>query len=244
MADEGHSTPLISKQEAKAQGLKRYFTGKPCKHGHVAERLVSTATCILCNVIYQKTENAQKHKKSYFKEYRKRDAVKQIRKKYLKEYIKRYQKTAKHKKYQKEYKKYNRETNVNFRLAANLRTRLYHTVKGGIKSGSSICDLGCSVEFLKQHLEQQFQNGMTWENYGKVWEIDHIEPLCSFDLEDREQLLIVCHYTNLQPLFGPDNLKKLTEDKKKKFKPGIDPNYSCLIELDLLEDENPATKKD
>ena len=46
--------------------------------------------------------------------------------------------------------------------------------------------------------------------------IDHIEPLCSFDLTDREQLLKACHYTNLRPLFKEDNLKKKSEDIKKK----------------------------
>jgi hypothetical protein len=39
---------IISRAEAKAKGLNRYFTGKPCKHGHVAERKVFNATCVEC----------------------------------------------------------------------------------------------------------------------------------------------------------------------------------------------------
>lgn len=39
---------IITQQDAKAQGLKRYFTGKPCKHGHIAERLVSDSKCLKC----------------------------------------------------------------------------------------------------------------------------------------------------------------------------------------------------
>jgi hypothetical protein len=40
---------VISRKEAKAQGLTRYFTGKPCHKGHVSERFVSTRTCFVCN---------------------------------------------------------------------------------------------------------------------------------------------------------------------------------------------------
>jgi len=62
MADEEHSTPLISRQEAKAQGLKRYFTGKPCKHGHVAERLVLDGNCLGCARISAKKGSANYRK--------------------------------------------------------------------------------------------------------------------------------------------------------------------------------------
>lgn len=78
-----------------------------------------------------------------------------------------------------------------------------------IKSGSPVRDLGCSLEELKTHLEQQFQLGMTWENWSRTgWHIDHIQPLSSFDLTDREQFLKAAHYTNLQPLWAKDNLVK------------------------------------
>jgi len=58
-------------------------------------------------------------------------------------------------------------------------------------------------------LESKFQPDMNWDNWASDgWHIDHIKPLASFDLTDREQLLIACHYTNLQPLWAKDNIAK------------------------------------
>jgi len=50
---------------------------------------------------------------------------------------------------------------------------------------------------------------ITWENHSRAgWHIDHIKPLISFDLIEREQFLEACHYTNLQPLWAKENLRK------------------------------------
>jgi len=106
-----------------------------------------------------------------------------------------------------EYMRRKRRNDIHFRLADNLRCRLYQALKRNYKAGSAVSDLGCSIEELKQHLESQFQEGMTWDNYGQ-WHIDHIKPLASFDLINRDQLLEACHYTNLQPLWALDNLLK------------------------------------
>ena len=77
------------------------------------------------------------------------------------------------------------------------------------KKGSAVKDLGCSINFLKQYLESLFQPGMSWDNYGRNgWHIDHKKPLSKFNLSDREDLLRACHYTNLQPLWATDNIKK------------------------------------
>ena len=66
--------------------------------------------------------------------------------------------------------------------------------------------VGCSPEFLKQHLEKQFTKGMSWELLGQHIHIDHIIPLSSAKTED--ELYKLCHYENLQPLWAEDNLKK------------------------------------
>ncbi len=68
---------------------------------------------------------------------------------------------------------------------------------------------GCSVGFLKEYLEKQFSPGMSWNNWSRDgWHIDHIRPLKSFDLTDREQVKQACHYTNLRPAWAKDNLSK------------------------------------
>ncbi len=93
-------------------------------------------------------------------------------------------------------------------LAAKLRIRLRIAMKRGYKSGSAVRDLGCTIEEFRQHLENHFQDGMTWENHGSYWHIDHTRPLCSFDLEDREQLLQAVHWSNQMPMTAEENIKK------------------------------------
>ena len=111
------------------------------------------------------------------------------------------------KRHSREYKRKRRLNDVDFKITEVLRSRLNSAVKGKIKSGSSISNLGCSIEELRQHLENQFQPGMSWENYGN-WHIDHIVPLSFFDLTEEMQLKDACYFTNLQPLWAEDNLRK------------------------------------
>lgn len=115
--------------------------------------------------------------------------------------------------------------NVNFKLAHNLRARLKQAIKKNQKTGSAVKDLGCSIQKLKEYLESQFHNNrhtgdeMTWNNYGfEGWHIDHIKPLASFNLSNREQFLEACHYTNLQPLWVEDHQIKTAEDIRKLIK--------------------------
>jgi hypothetical protein len=109
--------------------------------------------------------------------------------------------------YRAKYRFVREKTDISFKLANYLRTRLTHAVRNNQKTGSAVKDLGCSVDELKSYLSSKFTDNMTWENYGK-WHIDHIMPLSSFDLANRDELLKACHYTNLQPLWAKDNFKK------------------------------------
>jgi hypothetical protein len=105
------------------------------------------------------------------------------------------------------HKKY--KENIQYRISCTLRGRFRQAVDNCYKSGSAIKLLGVPIDIFKIHIEQQFTKGMTWENYGlHGWHIDHIRPCASFDLTDPEQQKQCFHYTNLQPLWAEDNLKK------------------------------------
>ena len=91
-----------------------------------------------------------------------------------------------------------------------MRSGLHRGIKRNQKAGSAVSDLGCSIPEFKIYIESLFQKGMTWDNWSTHgWHLDHIIPLSSFDLTDREQFLIACNYKNLQPLWAKDNLKKV-----------------------------------
>jgi hypothetical protein len=92
-------------------------------------------------------------------------------------------------------------------MLSNLRNRLYYTIKREYKDKTTKELLGCRLEKLKRHLEDQFEEGKTWDNYGE-WHIDHIKPCTSFDFTKEKDQKECFHYTNLQPLWAEDNLKK------------------------------------
>jgi hypothetical protein len=122
--------------------------------------------------------------------------------------------------YQRQYKqktksirnkkeKLRRSLDLKYKIVINLRTRLRLALKQNWKSGHTLELLGCSVEFLKQHLEGQFTEGMRWNNYGRGgWVIDHIKPCVLFDLTNPSEQRKCFNYKNLQPLWETDNLIK------------------------------------
>ena len=98
-----------------------------------------------------------------------------------------------------------------FKMIGLQRYRIRSLLKNNdvIKNKRTYAYLGCTGQELKEYLEKQFKDGMTWENHGKFgWHVDHIQPLHVFDLTDPEQCQIAFHYTNLQPLWWYDNLSK------------------------------------
>lgn len=138
-------------------------------------------------------------RKSYYKNWENQKA-------YKKEYTKRPEVIKR----AKEIHLLRKETDLNYKLKLRLRWRLNDAIRKigkRHKYNSSIVLVGCTAEFLKEHLEKQFIDGMCWERLSEI-EIDHKKPLSLFDLTDAEQQKIAFHYSNLQPLWADDNLRK------------------------------------
>jgi hypothetical protein len=111
--------------------------------------------------------------------------------------------------YQQERKKNHLPTKIRNNISSRLNRALKH--HGG-KSCSVIKYLGCSIKEYILYLESKFQEGMTWDNYGSEWHIDHIKPL-STDYSD----LSLHHYTNTQPLWIFEHITKTAKENKERL---------------------------
>jgi hypothetical protein len=151
--------------------------------------------------------------REYAREWRKNNPEK------VKESIRKYRKANKEKiatqrraRIQKirDYKKLRNATDVAFRLYNLLSTRMRNAIlrSSGIKYNATMELIGCSPAFLKDYLESLFKRGMSWENYGTFWEIDHIIPCDKWDLTDPREQLRCFHFSNLQPLSRKRNRRK------------------------------------
>nr|QBK86081.1 MAG: hypothetical protein LCMAC101_06760 [Marseillevirus LCMAC101] len=110
----------------------------------------------------------------------------------------------------REYRRKKYQTDPEYRLRVNLRGRFsVRNLQGGKKSDKTMNIIGCSVKKLMEHLESQFEDGMTWDNYRfDVWHVDHKVPLAFFDLTKPRQQQMCFNYTNLQPLWSKKNISK------------------------------------
>jgi len=107
--------------------------------------------------------------------------------------------------YWRKYRFNRRKKDSLFNFKDKTRSLLYNSIikrKGYSKKSKTQEILGCSFEFFFNYIEKQFKDGMTWDNIH----LDHIKPLVLATTE--EEVLKLNHYTNFQPLFAIDNLKK------------------------------------
>ena len=89
------------------------------------------------------------------------------------------------------------------RLVEKLRRNIFG--KGYKENSFTYKVLGCDCQHFKNYIESQFKEGMSWENYGE-WHFDHIIPLSIAKSED--EVIKLCHHTNVQPLWWQDNVEK------------------------------------
>ena len=102
---------------------------------------------------------------------------------------------------------FQKATDLNYKLKEVVRARMNIALAYNWKGVKTAELLGASISEVWNHLEKQFQPGMTRKNHG-LWHIDHIKPCAAFDFSFLEQQKKCFHYTNLRPLWAKDNLKK------------------------------------
>jgi hypothetical protein len=130
------------------------------------------------------------------KEYRNREEVKAHKKQKQKEYLPiRKQRIAER-----------RKTDLDFQIKEVLRSKIHKFLKAQPTSYVNL--IRCDLEFFKKWIEFRFDDNMTWKNFGKVWQIDHIIPINSFDMSNPNDIQICFHWTNLQPLGSYENRQK------------------------------------
>lgn len=102
-----------------------------------------------------------------------------------------------------------RDAKFERKLYLSQNRRIAHALKGQgmLKDKHTIEYLGCSIPFLQRWFEFLFTDKMSWDNIGE-WHIDHVKPVCSYDLSEKQQCEECFHWTNLQPLMKRDNLVK------------------------------------
>lgn len=210
------------------------------------EFYTSNKTCKKCKIEYQKklSEGNRESIKEYKKEYACKNAnkISEKSKKYyidnsekIKERMSNYYSLNKEEKlqYQKEYATINKKKISDYKRQYQNEKRkadpifkLKHIIsrmirgslkaKGFLKNNRSTEILGCSIINFKKYIEEKFEGNMSWENYGIVWDIDHIIPLCT--CITKEDIIRLNHYTNLQPLDSHinRNVKRDKLDYKNK----------------------------
>jgi hypothetical protein len=100
------------------------------------------------------------------------------------------------------------EADPAYKIAHNARNRIRLALCGKTKSKVTKKLLDCDFTFLRNWLESQFTEEMTYENYGKVWHIDHVIPCAKFSLEDEKEQHRCFNWTNLQPMIAIENITK------------------------------------
>ena len=200
--------PFLPRKIAQEKGLRVYFDGRPCKHGHIDTRRVANYSCSACgreatSQWAQNNPEKQKAKRDRWNASNPEKVKQHDRDKYRRHKAKRVA-------WQVSYRRARLQTDSSYRIEHSLRARLRDAITsrfGATKSASTLALLGCGIPDVVRQLEMQFLPGMTWDNYGE-WHIDHIRPCASFDLTDPEQQKQCFHYSNLQPLWAADNIRK------------------------------------
>lgn len=194
---------IISREDAKALGMKYYFTGIMCKHGHISERNVKYTSCRQCAIekatawASDNPERATKRVEKWHRENKAR--VKKYKQEYYRENI-------------EESRKYRRDRYANseaFKITEICRSfvKRHVRVDGYKKTYKTTRILGYTPQELRNRIESCMQPGMSWENYGE-WHIDHINPVSRMVKSGICDPKEINKLDNLAPLWAEHNRDK------------------------------------
>lgn len=211
---------IISRSEAKAKGLKTYFTGNPCKHGHLSARQVSNSTCTSCQmnrnnarrVLPEVRGKINKQLRDRYKsssEYRSK--VKHRNKEYrsaphVNDKIIKYRSVQKNKDRANELRREKYRKDPAYRAAHLVRINVKRALKARC-ANVNINKQGYTPDQLKKRIECQFKDGMNWCNHGE-WHIDHKKPVDRFIKQGIFDHNIINALSNLQPMWAAENQSK------------------------------------
>ena len=120
---------------------------------------------------------------------------------------------------------------MNYRIKKSLAARLRTVL---VKNDSTMNYIGCNIQYLREWFEYNFTSEMNWDNYGSYWSIDHIIPVCKFDLSLEDEKFKCCNWTNLMPVTIKFNSSKKDID--------MDQINSILNKLEKFKEEGSTTK--
>lgn len=192
---------IIPRAVAKSLGMKRFFTGLPCKRGHYSERLTSSPACIACQSGYGRDyQKANMHKWAAYRSANREQLAARAR-----EYRRENREAISRKDVARKRDK--RQSDPLYAEIHRLRALVSASLAGkGFKKNSNTAEiLGCSWADFRRHIERQFLKGMSWEN-RHLWHVDHITPMATAKTVD--VAIALNHFTNLRPLWIEDNLSK------------------------------------
>lgn len=231
------SQKIISRKEAIDKGLRYYFTGKPCKNGHLSIRSTKRCSCLECDSEAKRSVSPEKKKELAQKALSKRNAnieAARVRenaynernrerrrlyaewyrlqnKEYFTEYNKRYAIENKEaiRETSRKYLAKLRKESARYKSISSMRKFLARMLSytGAKKNGKTEQILGYSRDDLVGYISSLFETGMSWENHGE-WHIDHIKPISAFIDDGIYDAAVINALSNLQPLWAKDNLSK------------------------------------
>jgi len=205
-----------TREEARALGTVSYFTGQRCQNGHIERRYTNTGICYACKRLNIKKDNVRyperaraSSRSSYCNNRETRIAnssrwaannkekVQEIKRKNKEKHCEKYKESARVR------TRARRQNDPMFRLHRNMSKAVWEWLRERKGFRSWLTLVNYTIEELRAHLEAQFVDGMAWDNYGAVWELDHVKPLSK--CESFEEVWAL---SNLQPLTIFDNRSK------------------------------------